>query len=71
MEDILENGGFRFKETVMAGDPLEERGELRKVLGLRWDTQEDKICVDIRHQAQLRREGEGTMEQMRNYTASG
>jgi hypothetical protein len=23
MEDILENGGFRFKETVMAGDPLE------------------------------------------------
>jgi hypothetical protein len=35
MEDILENGGFRFKETVMAGDPLEEGGELRKVLGLR------------------------------------
>ncbi len=26
MEDILENGGFRFKETVMAGDPLEEGG---------------------------------------------
>jgi hypothetical protein len=48
MEDILENGGFRFKETVMAGDPLEEGGELRKVLGLRWDTQEDKICVDIK-----------------------
>jgi hypothetical protein len=22
MEDILENGGFRFKETVMSGDPL-------------------------------------------------
>jgi hypothetical protein len=36
MEDILENGGFRFKEAVMAGDPLEEGGELRKVLGLRW-----------------------------------
>jgi hypothetical protein len=48
MEDILENGGFRFKETVMAGDPLEEGGELRKVLGLRWDTQEDNICVDIK-----------------------
>ncbi len=32
----------------MAGDPLEEGGELRKVLGLRWDTQEDKICVDIK-----------------------
>jgi hypothetical protein len=48
MEDILENGGFRFKETVMAGDPLEQGGELRKVLGLRWDTQEDKIGVDIK-----------------------
>jgi hypothetical protein len=32
----------------MAGDPLEKGGELRKVLGLRWDTQEDKICVDIK-----------------------
>jgi hypothetical protein len=48
MEDILKNGGFRFKETVMSGDPLEKGGELRKVLGLRWDTQEDKICVDIK-----------------------
>jgi hypothetical protein len=48
MEDILENGGFRFKETVMSGDLLEKGGELRKVLGLRWDTQEDKICVDIK-----------------------
>jgi hypothetical protein len=48
MEDILENGGFRFKETVMSGDLLEEGGELRKVLGLRWDTQEDEICVDIK-----------------------
>jgi hypothetical protein len=47
MEDILENGGFRFKETVMSGDPLGKDGELRKVLGLRRDTQRDKICVDI------------------------
>jgi hypothetical protein len=48
MEDILENGGFHFKETVMSGDPLGEGGELRKVLGLRWDTQKDEICVDIK-----------------------
>jgi hypothetical protein len=48
MEDILENGGFCFKETVMSGDPLEEDGELRKVLGLRWDTQRDEIFVDIK-----------------------
>jgi hypothetical protein len=48
MEDILGNGGFRFKETVMSGDPLGKDRELRKVLGLRWDTQRDKICVDIK-----------------------
>jgi hypothetical protein len=48
MEDILENGGFRFKETVMSGDLLGEGGELRKVLGLRWDTQKDEICMDIK-----------------------
>jgi hypothetical protein len=48
MEDILENGGFRFKETVMSGDPLGEDRELRKVLGLRWDTEQDEICVDIK-----------------------
>ncbi len=39
MEDILEHGGFRFKETDMSGDPLEKEGELRKVQGLRWDTE--------------------------------
>jgi hypothetical protein len=43
MEDILEKGGFPFKETVMAGDPLGETGELRKVLGLRWDMEKNKI----------------------------
>jgi hypothetical protein len=48
MEDILENGGFCFKETVMSGNPLGKDGELRKVLGLRWDTQRDEICVDIK-----------------------
>ncbi len=48
MEDILEHGRFRFKETVMPGDPLGEEGELRKVLGLRWDTEKDQICVDVK-----------------------
>jgi hypothetical protein len=48
VEDILENGGFRFKETVMSGDPLGETGEMRKVLGLRWDTERDEICMDIK-----------------------
>ncbi len=48
MEDILENRGFRFKETIMSGDSLGEDGELRKVLGLRWDTKQDEIRVDIK-----------------------
>jgi hypothetical protein len=48
MEDILENGGFQFKETVMSEDLLEGGKELRKVLGLRWDTQMDEICVDFK-----------------------
>ncbi len=32
----------------MTGDSLGEEGGLRKVLGLRWDTKEDKICVDVK-----------------------
>jgi hypothetical protein len=48
MEDIIRNGGFSFKETVMTGDPLGDTGELRKVLGLRWDKEKDEICVDIK-----------------------
>ncbi len=28
LEDIIENGGLCFKETVMIGDPLGETGEL-------------------------------------------
>jgi hypothetical protein len=32
----------------MSGDPLGETGELRKVLGLRWDTERDEICLDIK-----------------------
>jgi hypothetical protein len=31
MNDILENGELS-KETVMSGDPLRERGELRRYL---------------------------------------
>jgi hypothetical protein len=48
MEIIIENGGFHFKETVMSGDLLDETGELRKVLGLRWDMERDEICIDIK-----------------------
>ncbi len=30
MESIIGNGGFQFKETVISGNPLDERGELRR-----------------------------------------
>jgi hypothetical protein len=46
MEDIPENSRFRFKE--MSGDPLGDTRELRKLLGLRWDTERVKIVVDIK-----------------------
>jgi hypothetical protein len=50
MESIIGNGGFQFKETIMSGDMLDEGGGggLRKVLALRWDTEKDEICVDIK-----------------------
>ncbi len=32
----------------MSGDPLGEGEELRKVLGLRWDTERDEISVDVK-----------------------
>jgi hypothetical protein len=51
IEDISENGGFLFKETDKTGDPLDETMELRKVLGLRWDTERDLISVE--HENQL------------------
>jgi hypothetical protein len=41
MENIIGNGGFQFKETVMSGDLLDEKRELRKVLGLRLNTEKD------------------------------
>ncbi len=64
----MENGRFRFKETVMTGDPLGRGGELRKVLGLRWDTEEDKICVDMKlsgRVAELWGEGERSVHRRR------
>lgn len=38
---IIENGGFKFKETIRTGNMLDRTGELRKVLGLRWDIERD------------------------------
>jgi hypothetical protein len=48
MEDITENRGFCFKETVLTGGPLGETGGLWELLGLRWDTKKDEISIDVK-----------------------
>ncbi len=41
MERVIGNRGFHFQEIFKSVDPLDETGELRKILGLRWDTEKD------------------------------
>jgi hypothetical protein len=48
MKRIIGHGKFKFKETIVSGDPLYETGELRKVLGSGGTQRKDKICVDIK-----------------------
>jgi hypothetical protein len=59
MGDILENSGFRFKETVMAGDPLEEGVRAAEGAGAEMGHAGGQNMHG--HQAQLRREGEGSL----------
>jgi hypothetical protein len=49
MEDIIENGEVRFKETIMKGEPLGESEDFQKVLRLRWDTEKDEISMDVNY----------------------
>ena len=46
IEKICEMGGFKFKQTHQTGDPVE--GEPIKVLGLIWNTETDRLKVDIK-----------------------
>jgi hypothetical protein len=48
IEHIIEKAEFCFMETVISGDPLDGTGELRKILGLTWDTENDGICIDVK-----------------------
>jgi len=47
LEEIVEKGGFKFKETHMSGDPLKD-GVPIKVLGLIWDTEQDHLAIDVK-----------------------
>jgi hypothetical protein len=49
MEGIIESGGFQFKETGMTGNSLDEIGEFWRVMGLSWETQKNKISMDVKN----------------------
>ncbi len=48
LETQAGRGGFQFKGTLMSGDAAADPSEPRKVLGLIWETQEDKLQVDVK-----------------------
>ncbi len=41
-------GRFQLKGTLIMGDAAADPSEPRKVLGLIWETQEDKVQVDVK-----------------------
>jgi hypothetical protein len=48
LETLAGRGRFQFKGTLMTGDAAADPSEPRKVLGLIWETQEDKLQVDVK-----------------------
>ena len=46
MDGIVAQGGFKYKNLIMSGDPGD--GEERKVLGTGWDTEKDLLYVDCK-----------------------
>jgi len=57
METVAKRGGFEFKETLMSGDKEDENGEPRKVLGLIWETEADRLKVDVKLNLGAKRAG--------------
>ena len=47
LEKIVAEGGFKFKETHMSGDPVKD-DEPIKVLGLIWDTENNLFKVIVK-----------------------
>jgi hypothetical protein len=48
LEVVAAFGVFQFKETLMSGDAAADPSEPRNVLGFVWETQEDKLLVDVK-----------------------
>ncbi len=57
MEAVARQGGFEFKETLMSGDKEKDDGEPHKVLGLIWETEEDRLKVDVKLNLGAKRAG--------------
>ncbi len=48
MEAVAKRGGFEFKETLMSGNKENVDGGPHKVLGLIWETEADRLRVDVK-----------------------
>ncbi len=64
MEAVAKRGGFEFKETLMSGDKEDENGEPRKVLGLIWETEADRLKVDVKLNLGAKKAGLHLMEKI-------
>jgi hypothetical protein len=62
MEAVARRGGFEFKETLMSGDKEDENGEPYKVLGLIWETESDRLRVDVKLNLGAKKAGLHLME---------
>ncbi len=54
---MARQGGFEFKETLMSGDKEKGDGEPHKVLGLMWETEKDRLRVDVKLNLGARKAG--------------
>jgi len=48
LEVIAARGGFEFKETLVSGDPAVDPSAPRKVRGMIWETEADKLQVNMK-----------------------
>jgi hypothetical protein len=62
LEAVAKRGSFEFKETLMSGDKENADGEPHKVLGLIWETEADRLRVDVKLNLGAKKAGLHLME---------
>jgi hypothetical protein len=65
LEAVAKRGGFEFKETLMSGDEEDENGEPYKVLGLIWETEANRLRVDVKLNLGAKKAGLHLMENIK------